>query len=83
MNVYTLKMVELVSVNIYIALNNPSNHRMMGICSIIIIIYIIIIIIIIIIKKDRQCKAGRGRLTPYQSEDICFVFGIVDFKTCL
>ena len=29
----------------------------------------IIIIIIIIIKKDRQCKAGRGRLTPYQSED--------------
>ena len=27
------------------------------------------IIIIIIIKKDRQCKAGRGRLTPYQSED--------------
>ena len=28
-----------------------------------------IIIIIIIIKKDRQCKAGRGRLTPYQSED--------------
>ena len=31
--------------------------------------YYIIIIIIIIIKKDRQCKAGRGRLTPYQSED--------------
>ena len=28
-----------------------------------------IIIIIIIIKKDLQCKAGRGRLTPYQSED--------------
>ena len=28
-----------------------------------------IIIIIIIIKKDWQCKAGRGRLTPYQSED--------------
>ena len=27
------------------------------------------IIIIIIIKKDWQCKAGRGRLTPYQSED--------------
>ena len=26
-------------------------------------------IIIIIIKKDCQCKAGRGRLTPYQSED--------------
>ena len=25
--------------------------------------------IIIIIKKDWQCKAGRGRLTPYQSED--------------
>ena len=24
-------------------------------------------IIIIIIKKDWQCKAGRGRLTPYQS----------------
>ena len=28
-----------------------------------------VIIIIIIIKKDRQCKAGRGRLTRYQSED--------------
>ena len=28
-----------------------------------------IIIIIIIIKKYWQCKAGRGRLTPYQSED--------------
>ena len=27
------------------------------------------IIIIIIIKKDWQCKALRGRLTPYQSED--------------
>ena len=27
------------------------------------------VIIIIIIKKDSQCKAGRGRLTPYQSED--------------
>ena len=26
-------------------------------------------IIIIIIKKDSQCKAERGRLTPYQSED--------------
>ena len=28
-----------------------------------------VIIIIIIIKKEWQCKAGRGRLTPYQSED--------------
>ena len=27
-------------------------------------------IIIIIIKKDWQCKAGRGRLTPYQYEDL-------------
>ena len=27
------------------------------------------IIIIIIIKKGRHCKAGRERLTPYQSED--------------
>ena len=26
-------------------------------------------IIIIIIKQDWQCKAGRGRLAPYQSED--------------
>ena len=26
-------------------------------------------IIIIIIKKDWQCKAGRGRLPPYHSED--------------
>ena len=25
--------------------------------------------IIIIIKKDWQCKAGRGRLPPYQSEE--------------
>ena len=25
--------------------------------------------IIIIIKKEWHCKAGRGRLTPYQSED--------------
>ena len=33
------------------------------------IIIIIIIMIIIIIKKGRQCKAGRERLTPYQSED--------------
>ena len=24
----------------------------------------------IIIKKGRQCKAGRERLTPYQSEDL-------------
>ena len=24
---------------------------------------------IIIIKKDWQCNPGRGRLTPYQSED--------------
>ena len=24
---------------------------------------------IIIIKKEWQCKGGRGRLTPYQSED--------------
>ena len=31
-------------------------------------IVIIIIIIIIITKKDWQCKAGRGRLTSYQSE---------------
>ena len=29
----------------------------------------IIIIIIIIIKRGWQCKAGRERLTPYQSED--------------
>ena len=26
-------------------------------------------IFIIITKKDWQCKAGRGRLTPFQSED--------------
>ena len=32
-------------------------------------IIIIVIIIIIIIQKDWQFKAGRGRLTPYQSED--------------
>ena len=30
---------------------------------------VVIIIIIIIIKKNWQCKAERGRLTPYQSED--------------
>ena len=28
-----------------------------------------ILIIVIIIRKGRQCKAGRERLTPYQSED--------------
>ena len=28
------------------------------------------IVIIIVIKKDLQCKARRGRLTPYQSEDL-------------
>ena len=31
--------------------------------------YKFIIIIIIIIKRGWQCKAGRERLTPYQSED--------------
>ena len=30
---------------------------------------LLLIIIIIIIKEDRQCKAGRERLTPCQSED--------------
>ena len=30
---------------------------------------LICIIIIIIIKRGWQCKAGRERLTPYQSED--------------
>ena len=30
---------------------------------------IVTLIIINIIKKDRQCKAERGRLTPYQSKD--------------
>ena len=34
-----------------------------------VIIRFIIIIIIIIIKRGWQCKAGRERLTPYQSED--------------
>ena len=33
------------------------------------IIQLYIIIIIIIIIKGRQCKAGRERLTSYQSED--------------
>ena len=28
-----------------------------------------LVIIIIIIKRGWQCKAGRERLTPYQSED--------------
>ena len=32
-------------------------------------IFALFIIIIIIIKKDWQCKAGIGRLTPYQSEN--------------
>ena len=30
---------------------------------------LLFIIIIIIIKRGWQCKAGRERLTPYQSED--------------
>ena len=34
------------------------------------LVAIIIIIIIIIIKRGWQCKAGRERLTPYQSEDL-------------
>ena len=39
-------------------------------CSLVVFqVQCVIIIIIIIIKKDRQCKAGRGRLTPYQYED--------------
>ena len=29
----------------------------------------LILLLFIIIKKDWQCKAGRGRLPPYQSED--------------
>ena len=29
----------------------------------------LLLLLIIIIKKGRQCKAARGRLTPYQSED--------------
>ena len=36
---------------------------------IIIIIISIIVIIISIIKRGWQCKAGRERLRPYQSED--------------
>ena len=28
-----------------------------------------LLIFLIIIRKGRQCKAGRERLTPYQSED--------------
>ena len=31
--------------------------------------YVFFTIIILIIKKDWQCKAGRRRLPPYQSED--------------
>ena len=33
------------------------------------IILSVSVILIIIMKKYWQCKAGRGRLTPYQSED--------------
>ena len=40
----------------------------------------IIIIIIIIIKKDGQCKAGRGRLTPYQSEDPSHTYQPIEEK---
>ena len=29
----------------------------------------VVFIIIIIIKRGRQCKAGKERLTPHQSED--------------
>ena len=32
-------------------------------------VFWLLIIIIIIIKRGWQCKAGRERLTPYQSED--------------
>ena len=29
----------------------------------------LLLLLLFIIKKDLQCKAGRGRLPPYQSED--------------
>ena len=51
------------------SLNFRARLEMNVMLHIIKIVIIIIIIIIIIIKKDRQCKAGRGRLPPYQSED--------------
>ena len=37
-------------------------------------------IIIIIIKKDWQCKAGRGRLTPYQSEAPAPLYQLIEEK---
>ena len=38
-------------------------------CGIVPYCYSSFLTAIIIIKKDWQCKAGRGRLTPYKSED--------------
>ena len=32
-------------------------------------IYVNKLIIIVVIKKGWQCKAGRERITPYQTED--------------
>ena len=31
-------------------------------------IFVLLFLLLFIIKKDWQCKAGRGRLPPYQSE---------------
>ena len=35
----------------------------------ILLFFNVFIILLLLLKKDWQCKAGRGRLTPYQSED--------------
>ena len=51
-----MKNVLYVNTNVYRILEGKQNNYH-------------IIIIIIIIKKYWQCKAGRWRLTPYQSED--------------
>ena len=61
-------MVVLISVLIVLLMAVGSAISEFSIISALWVVYIDTVIIIII-RKGRQCKAGRERLTPYQSED--------------
>ena len=39
------------------------------------------ILLVIIIEKGWQCRAGRERLTPYQSEDPCPQYQPIEWMT--
>ena len=64
---HAYKSVSALYVIIYFASHNGCIENAYNYVSS--VLHFIIIIIIIIIKKVWQCKAGRGRLTPYWSED--------------